>query len=230
MPLLTALRQHVQGKAIQQYERCVRYIAARAREDAQTFKWIGRVSTGAEGRIITFVTQVEGYAALAAREDPDAMIRRLYGEGDGNALLEAMGEAVTSESYQVFQPREDLTDRVLQTGAPPPIVVTTRLRVTPGGGLGCEHFIQLVAEAAAKVDEERRYLVLQPTIGELDAYIVVQSVIDPGQLDRQVRVPELLAEAYGGKEAEKIFREGTACIREARSELSILREDLSNLQ
>ena len=41
--------------------------------------------------------------------------------------------------------------------------------------------------------------------------------------------PDLLVEAFGAKEGESIFREGVACIQEAQSELSVLREDLSSL-
>ncbi len=229
MPLLTVVRQNVHARSAAQHERCVRYVAERARGDKDTFKWTTRISTGSEGRIISFVTGVEGYAELAKREEPDAMIRRLYGEGDGNALLEALGEGVSSASYQVLSAREDLGGQVIQLAAPPPLALITRLRSTPGGGPGCEDLIRRVLEAAAKVDEQRRYTVLQPVIGDLGTFTVAQGITDPAQLDKQSSVPELLGEAFGAKEGEKIFREGTACIQEAHSELSVLREDLSNL-
>ena len=229
MPLLTVTRQNVQTRFAAQHERCVRYIAERARGDKDTFKWSTRISTGSEGRIVSFVTGVEGYAELATREQPDAMIRRLYGEGDGNAVLEALGEGVSSVSYQVASAREDLGGQVIQLGAPPPLALVTRLRPTPGGGPGCEDLIRRVIEAAAKVDEQRRYTVLQPVIGEIGTFTIAQGVTDPAQLDKQSSVPELLAEAFGAQEGEKIFREGAACIAEAQSELSVLREDLSNL-
>jgi hypothetical protein len=229
MPLLSVVRQNVQARSAAQHERCVRYVAERARGDKDTFKWTTRISTGSEGRIVSFVTGVEGYAELATREQPDAMIRRLYGEGDGNALLEALGEGVSSASYQVLSVREDLGGQVIQLDAPPPLALLTRLRPTPGGGPGCEDLIRRVLEAAAKVDEQRRYTVLQPVIGELGTFAVAQGVTDPAQLDKQSGVPELLVEAFGAQEGQKIFREGTACIEEAQSELSVLREDLSNL-
>jgi hypothetical protein len=223
------VRQNVHARSAAQHERCVRYVAERARGDKDTFKGTTRISTGSEGRIISFVTGVEGYAELAKREEPDAMIRRLYGEGDGNALLEALGEGVSSASYQVLSAREDLGGQVIQLASPPPLALITRLRSTPGGGPGCEDLIRRVLEAAAKVDEQRRYTVLQPVIGDLGTFTVAQGITDPAQLDKQSSVPELLGEAFGAKEGEKIFREGTACIQEAQSELSVLREDLSNL-
>ena len=79
------------------------------------------------------------------------------------------------------------------------------------------------------MDDARRYNVAQPVIGEIGTYTVVQGVTDPAQLDSQAELPDLLAEAFGAQEGESIFREGTACIQEAQSELSVLREDLSNL-
>lgn len=66
-------------------------------------------------------------------------------------------------------------------------------------------------------------------IGDLATYAVAQGV-DDAELDRQQTVPELLAAAYGASEAEKIFREDTACIERAESELSMLRPDLSNIR
>jgi hypothetical protein len=229
MALITVLRQKIQSGSIAQHERLVRFVAERARNDADTAKWSAHVSTGSEGRSISFVTGVEGFAALAAAEEVDAMIRRLFGESDGSALLEGLGEAVESESSLVLQPREDLGGAVLQLGAPAPLAVVTRLRPTPSGAAGCEDLIRKVIEAASKVDEARRYNVAVPIIGELGTFTVVQGVTDPAQLDQQAALPELLVEAFGSKEGESIFREGVACIQEAQSELSVLREDLSNL-
>jgi hypothetical protein len=229
MALITVLRQQVQGGSITRYERLVRFVTERARNDSDTAKWSARVSTGSEGRSFSFVTGAEGFAALAVQEQVDAMIRRLFGESDGNALLDSLGEGVQSESSLVMQPREDLGGAVLQLDAPPPLAVVTRLRPTPSGAAGCEDLIRKVLEAAAKVDEARRYNVAVPVIGELGTFTVVQGVTDPAQLDRQAELPDLLVEAFGAKDGESIYREGVACIQEAQSELSVLRDDLSNL-
>jgi hypothetical protein len=229
MALITVLRQKIHGGSIARHERLVRYVAERARSDADTQKWSTRISTGSEGRSIDFITGVEGFAALTAGEEVDAMIRRLFGESDGNALLEGLGEAMESEASLVLQPRDDFGSAVLQLDAPAPIAVVTRLRPTPSGASGCEDLIRKVIEAAAKVDEARRYNVAVPVIGELGTYTVVQGVTDPAQLDQQAELPALLIEAFGATEGESIFSEGVACIQEAQSELSVLREDLSNL-
>lgn len=228
MPLINVLRQNIQERSAPSYERLVRFLAARAREDADTAKWSARISTGSDGIHVSYVTSVEGYAGLASAEQPEAMIRRLFGEGDGNALVEALGDAVRSSAYLVFNPREDLGSPVIQPAAPAPLAVITQLRTTPGGGPACEELIRKVVEAAAKVDEQRRYVVLQPVVGELGSYSIVQGVTDPAQLDRQASLPELLTKAFGEKNAQAILREGTACIQHAQTELSVQRDDLSN--
>jgi hypothetical protein len=227
MPLITVLRNNVRQSAAPRYERLIRFIAEKARQDAATFKWGGRVSTGAEGRAISFVTQVAGFAELAAREQPDDMIRRLFGEGDGNALIEALGEGVESTSFGVATIREDLST-LASPPEEPQLALVTRLRATNKGALGVAELIRKVAEAAAKVDEQRHTLVLQTLIGDLRSYSVVQFVADPAQLDQQSSVPELLVQAYGKEEGEEIFREGTKCIEHAETELSIPRPELSN--
>jgi hypothetical protein len=229
MPLISVLRQSVAPKSIPSYERLVRFVAERARNDADTFKWSARVTSGSEGQSFAFVAPAESFVELTAREGPDAMIRRLYGGSDGDAINEALGEGVTSSSNVILQPREDLGAQVVQLGSPPPLAVLTRLRPTPAGASATEELIRKVIEAAAKVDDERIYNVAQAVIGDLGNYLVMQPIADPAQLDRQSSVPELLIEAFGATEGEQIFREGTAAIEDAQAELSVLREDLSNL-
>jgi hypothetical protein len=229
MPLISVLRNTVQQSTIPRYERLVRFIADRARQDSDTFQWSARVTTGAAGRNIGFITRVDGFAELSGREEPDDMIRRLFGEADGTALVEALGEGVTSSSYTVSTIREDLSNREApQPGESAPLMLLTRIRATNDGGLGVEELIRKVSEAATKVGDERQILVLQATIGDLRTYAVAQAVADPAVLDQQATVPELLLKAFGQKEGESIFRDGTACIAQVETELSTARPDLSN--
>ena len=212
MPLITVVRNQIQQGATARYERLVRFVAQRAQQDKDTFNWDTRISTGIHGRVISFVTTVEGFAELATREQPDDMIRRLYGEGDGNAILESIGEAVQTSAYTVALLREDLSTFTFPAqGEPLPLSLVTRLRTTATGRAGTEELIRRVGEAASKVDDQRRYLVLQTAIGDLRTFAVVQPVADPAQLDSQAPVPQLLNEAYGA-EGEKIFNEGSACL------------------
>ena len=228
MPLISVSRNSVQQSAIPRYERIVRFIAERARQDKDTFKWNARITTGAAGRTIGFVSRVEGFAELSTREEPDAMIRRLFGEADGTALLESLGEGVTSSSYTVSTIRDDLSNSPPQPAESAPLILLTRIRATRDGVLGVEELIRKVGEAVTKVGDERQTLVLQTTIGDLRGYTVAQAVSDPAQLDKQATVPELLLKAFGQSEGEKIFSEGTACIEQVETELSTARPDLSN--
>lgn len=227
MPLLTLLRHSVQLGATSRYERLVRFIAGRAREDGDAVPWDAYATTGAEGRRISYVQTCEGFAELAAREEPEAMIRRIFGEGDGNALLENLGQGVLSASYQVATIREDLSN-ITPGAEPAPLSHVTQLRSATGKNAGLEEMIRHVVEAAAKVDSQRRYGVLQTAIGDLRTYAVIQRVDDPAQLDKQAAVPELLIEAHGEQEGRRIFSEGTACIDDVHTELAVHLPELSN--
>ena len=68
MPLIQLLRVNVHPRGVQRYERLVRYIAERAREDADTFGWSCRQANTAEGQQYVFIAPAEGYAELASRE------------------------------------------------------------------------------------------------------------------------------------------------------------------
>ncbi len=227
MALISVLRHQVQEGAIARYERLVRYVAERAQKDDDTSPWSARVTTGASGRSIAYITTVDGFADLASREEPDAMIRRLLGEADGTAILEAIGDGVVGSQQLVATIREDLSN----LAEPPtgvPMILLTRIRATRDGTLGVEELIRKVGEAATKVGDERQTLVLQTAIGELRTYAVAQPVLDPSVLDSQATVPELLLEAFGQAEGEQIFGAGTACIEHVETELSLARPDLSN--
>ncbi len=229
MALISVLSETVQQGAIPRYERLVRFVAERARQDGNTVPWGARVTTGASGRAIGFITRAESFAELAAREEPDAMIRRLFGEADGTAILESLGEGVISSTSTVATIRDDLSGQPApQPGEVAPLILLTRIRTTNDGGPGVEQLIRKVSEAATKVGDERQILVLQTTIGDLRSYAVAQAIPNPAVLDEQATVPELLLKAFGQTQGESIFREGTACIAHVETELSTARPDLSN--
>ena len=229
MALMSVLRETVQPGAVARYERLVRFVAERARQDGDTIQWSARVNTGASGRTIGFITRAEGFAELATREEPEAMIRRLFGEADGTAIVETLGDCVSSTINTVATIREDLSSQAVpQPGQASPLILLTRIHATHDGGPGVEQLIRKVSEAATKVGEDRQILVLQTIIGDLRNYAVAQAVPDPSLLDKQATVPELLLKAFGQSKGESIFREGTACIEHVETELSTARPDLSN--
>jgi hypothetical protein len=156
------------------------------------------------------------------------MVRRLFGEKDGNALLEQMNQGVDALQTLVFQPRDDLSCAAPQTlDQPAPLVLRTQIRVCPGGQEACEELIHKVTEAVAKVDDERRFTTLQPLIGNAMEYSIVQLVHDPAELDRERRVPDLLNEAFG-TEGASILRSGRMAIERIQVDLAVHRPDLSN--
>ena len=44
------------------------------------------------------------------------MVRRLFGEGDGNAILDGLAGGVESQSFTVLSPREDLSNTPSDAG------------------------------------------------------------------------------------------------------------------
>ena len=208
LALIQLLRVSVHPRGVQSYERLVRYIAGRAREDAHTFGWSTRQVNGVEGQQYAFIAPAEGYAELAAREPIDAMVRRLLGEGDGNAILDALAEGIESQSFSVLSPREDLSNAPPPLAAPPQLVHHTRIRVRPGGQAALEATVGKVLEATVKIGDKRQFLTTQTVIGDLGEYGIVQPIADPAQLDSQLTPQQLLAEAFGEKEAGDIMAAG----------------------
>ncbi len=227
MPLLQILRVSVHPRGVQSYERLVRYLAERARADADTFAWSCRQANGVEGQQYVFIAPAEGYAELAGRETVDVMARRLFGEGDGNAIVDALAENVESQSFSVLSPREDLSNTPPPLQSPPQLIHHTLIRVRPGGQAAFEATMGKVIEAAAKVDDKRQFLTTQTVTGNLGEYGIAQPIADPAQLDSQLTPQQLLVEAFGEKEATDIMAAGRERMESAVTVLSVLRPDLS---
>jgi hypothetical protein len=228
MPFTTSLRVSVRIGTIIEHEDCVRRLAARAREDQATRNWVAyQITAGENGRYF-YASQAESWAELAVRESTPDMVRRLFGEKDGNALLQQMNHGVDALQTLVFQPRDDLSCAAPQAlDQPAPLVLRTCVRVCPGGQEACEELIHQVTEAVSKVDDERRFTTLQPLIGDTMEYSIVQLLHDPAELDRERRVPQLLNEAFGS-EGALILRSGRMAIERIQVDLAVHRPDLSN--
>lgn len=228
MPLLQLLRVSVPLRAIPRYERAARRLAEKARGDSDTFPWIARMIQGIDGIQFAFVSPVEGFAQLAGRETIEAMVRRVFGESDGNAVLDELAEGIQSQSFSVLRPREDLSNTPPPLGAPPPLIHHTQLRVRPGGQEALENTIRKVIEASAVVGDKRQVVTGQTLIGDLGEYMVSQPLQDPAQLDALKTPPELLIEAFGDEEGRGILAAGRERMESVVTFLSVYRPDLSN--
>lgn len=228
MPLIALLRSSVHPQAIQRYERAAQRLAARARDDADTFRWSTRQINGLEGRQYGYIAPAASFAELAGREQIDALVRRLFGESEGNALLDELAAAVTQQSFSVLSPREDLSNVTLPLESPPPLMHHTQLRVRPGGQAAIEELLRKVLEASAKLDDKRKILTTQTVIGDISEYGAARAIWDPAELDSQLPPPALLIEAFGEREGREILETASGHLESAVTLLSVYRPDLSN--
>lgn len=228
MPLATSLRVSVDIASIVRHEEAVRKLAERARKDADTLHWMAYQVIGGQSGHYFYASQAETWAELVAREAPDAMAQRLFGEAKGRELLEQINKGIHSMQNVVLQDRPELSYAGEQTEEPAPLLIRTRLKVRPGGQDACEELIRKVAEAVPKADDPRRFTTLQVVTGDLQEYSIVQPVRDPQVLDQQRTVANLLNEAFGSDEGGLVWRTGRESLAEVRSDLCAHREDLSN--
>ncbi len=156
------------------------------------------------------------------------MVRRVFGESEGNALLDELAEAVTQQNFSVLSPREDLSNVTLPLESPPPLMHHTQLRVRPGGQEAIEELLRKVLEASAKLDDKRKILTTQTVIGDISEYGAARAIWDPAELDSQLPPPALLVEAFGEKEGREILEAASGHLESIVTLLSVYRPDLSN--
>jgi hypothetical protein len=229
MPLITSLRVSVRVGEIDEHEESVRRLAAKASADANTRNWVAYQIVAGDAGSYIYTSTVESWADLVSRETTPDMVRRLFGERTGNSLLAQMNRGVDSLQALTFRAREDLSCPPEESPEEPaPFLQRLRVRARSGGQEACDELIRKAVEAVRKTDDERRFLTLQPLVGDMMEYSIAQRLRDPAQLDRIPSVPELLISAFGASEGPAILRAGREGIERMQADLSIHRPDLSN--
>jgi hypothetical protein len=227
MSLTTVLSVSVRPERMSTYEALVHRMADRALKQKEAFEWAAyQVVVGPLGTI-HFVSEVNDWAAFAAREPVELLIRRLMGETEGAQLLDQIGQCVLSEAFVIGRERSELS---YPPSTPAPHVATgmvTLLHVRPGGEEACEELIRKTAQAIPKVDDPRRFVAHQAIVGDPRTYWIVTPLSDVAALDRMLAPYDLLVKAFG-PEGVLIYRTGFDAIDRIERQMTMLRPELSN--
>ena len=153
----------------------------------------------------------------------------MFGESEGNALLDELAAAVTQQSFSVLSPREDLSNVTLPLESPPPLMHHTQLRVRPGGQEAIEELLRKVLEGVRQAgrqaqdpddpDGDRRPQRVRCSSSHLGS---------GPRLDSQLPPPALLIEAFGEREGREILATASGHLESVVTLLSVYRPDLSN--
>lgn len=230
MALLTSLRVNVKQSGLARYERAVARLAAAARADTRAAEWRASISQGTEGIAYVFGQMAASFVELSGREPLPVLIRRLFGESGGDALLEELGAGVQSSSFSVRRLRDDLSTITLPLKEAPVRLFVTRLQVRTGGQAAIESLIRQVTDASQKIGAPRKVSVSTTVIGEAGEYYIVRPIFDPAELDQMKSPGEVLGEAFGQKEGSAILAQSAAVLERVTTILATPRPDLSNVR
>lgn len=228
MAMSTSLRTTVRMASVDGYEEAVKKLAEKARGDPATLDWVAYQAIHGPMGTYFFARQFESWKAIIESEPTAAMVRRLFPGQTGMALMEQLNEGMVSIESVVLQDRPELGYPADERDQPAPFLRRTRITVRPGGNDACEELLRKVAEAVPKVDDPVRFSTTQLLVGDLHQYGVVSPIDDPGELDAQRRVPDLLNGAFGPDEGGLIWRAGRDAIAAAYTDIWMYRADLSN--
>jgi hypothetical protein len=227
MSLTTVLSVTVRPDRASIYEAHVHQLAARAVATKERFEWAAyQVVAGPLGTM-HFVSEVESWAALAARDPIELLVQRLLGESEGAQLLERVAECVVSERQAIGRDRPDLGHPIAANDPHRANALVTLMRVRPGGEDACEELIRKVAQAIPLVKDPRRFTAYETFIGDSRTYWIVTPLADIGDLDRMLTPRELLQKAFGA-EGALVYRTGFDAIERLERQMTMLRPELSN--
>jgi hypothetical protein len=228
MALTTVLTERIRPERFRPYEELVQRLAKQAVQKREAWHWTTHQTAFGEGDQVHFVSDAENFATLGARGMPDALVRRLLGEKEGNEWLQRLNECVVSAQQTVSMERPDLSYPPERMERPYPAALVTIIRSRPGGREACEELIRKVAEAIPKAGDPARLLAYETLVGNPYEYWTVRPLRDLGDLDRQMQPADLLTKAFGAAEGGLIFRTGLEALEAVRREIVLYREDLSN--
>jgi hypothetical protein len=211
------------------YEDGVRRLAERAKQQRDAYQWrTYQVMAGQQGTI-HFVSEVDDFKALAARDaTPQSLVLRLLGEKDGAKLLDELLSCTQTSRYTISRDRADLSYAPERTGDPAPLGVVTLIRVRPGHQDAAEEMIRKIAEAIPKLDDPARIVTWQTVAGDLRTLWTVRPLRSLAELDQQLQPMDLLTRAFGIAEGGLIARAGHEAIEHVERSITMLRPDLSN--
>jgi hypothetical protein len=227
MSLTTVLSVNVRPDSFATYEAQVHAVAERAVSKKEPFEWTAHQVMAGRLGTIHFVSQAPTWAALAAREPIEVLIRRLMGDTEGTRILEQLGACIASEQYTIGQERADLAYPPPASEPHKPMGVVTLFRTRPGGQDALEELIRKAAQAIPAVKDPRRFRAFQTVIGNVGTYWVVSPLDSLADLDAMLPPGELLQRAFGA-EGALIHRNALEQIEHTERSLTALRPELSN--
>ncbi len=228
MSLTTLLSVQLRPDRSLEYTELIGQLAAKAVASNEAFRWTAHVQAFGDLNTIHFASAAETYAEIGARGNTQELILRVLGEKEGLEWFAKSSACVTAMEQVVLMDRPDLSYQPPE--GPSPIAVVTRARARGGHREALEELIRKTAEAVPKTGDPRHIASYQEAIGQLGRYWVVNPVQSLDELDQMLPPEELLTQAFGSAEGGLIFRAGIEAIEEARREIVVLREDLSNVE
>jgi hypothetical protein len=227
MSLTTVLSVNVRPDSIGTYEAQVHAIAERAVAKKESFEWAAHQVAAGPLNSIHFVSQAANWAALAAREPIDRLIRRLMGDTEGARILDQLGGCIASEQYTIGQERADLAYAPAPTDPEKAMALVTVFRTRPGGQDALEELIRKAGQAIPAIKDPRRFRAFQTVVGNLGTYWVVTPLDSLAELDAMLPPAELLQRAFGA-EGALVYRTALEHIEHTERSITMLRPELSN--
>ena len=131
MSLMTRQELTLRAERLSTFEPAARRIAERAVAQKEKFRWGAYQTLFGDIATMTYVSQVEDWAELEAREPVDALVLRLLGEKEGQRALEEIRSSVERAQQTISIERPELSYPPEQTGRPVPFALVTLIRVRP---------------------------------------------------------------------------------------------------
>jgi len=227
MSLTTVLSVNVRPDRASVYEATVHELAAKAVQTKEPFEWATHQVVAGPIGTMHIVSEVDNWAALAAREPVELLVRRLLGDTEGAQFMQRASECVVSERFAIGRARPDLSYPIERDAPRRASALVSLIRARPGGDDACEELIRKVAQAIPEVKDPRRFTAYQTFIGESRTYWIVTPLADIGELDRMLSPQDLLHKAFGA-EGVLIARTGFDAVERMERHMTMLRPELSN--
>jgi len=229
MALISVLAESVRPERLGAFEENVRRVTQAAAAARDPLHWASHQTVIGELGWFFFVAPARTWAEIQERGMPEAMVRRVLGEKEGQRALEQGRECIVAARQSVAVERRDLSYPPEPGAAPAPFHLVTIARVRPGGHEAFEEILRKIAEAIPKVDDPARTTVYQTLLGDLREYRVVRPQRTLEDLDHQLQPAELLDKAFGSAEGGLVFRTGQEAVEHLERRIVAYRPELSNL-
>jgi hypothetical protein len=220
----------VKSEGVAEYEAFIRKIVAGANKIGATQYWTAsQVGIGGPGLTYTIVLPFNKWAEVDAWSVVPEILVKAYGQAEGSRILKTGRAGIERTETAVYRLLPNLSTRPKVFIPPPAFVHLIMTEIEPSMGVAWRDYLAKLKTAQEKSAQAPTALRRSAVLGQSNVFVTAVPFNKFAERDSWPSNMDVLREAYGEAEAQKLDEIRRKSIRSGRQLVLAYRADLSRL-